>query len=150
MRSHQLLRAIRIDKLATTALETVILLYLNKQAKNEVPAWKMMEIPAEEIGRRAKALAERINSGGVSAETKPGLSVVGGGSLPDESLPTHVLAVKPEISLEDFSLRLRTGTPPVIGRIEDECFLFDLRTVFPDQEEVLLQKILENARPASC
>ncbi len=150
MRSHQLLRAIRIDKLATTALETVILLYLNKQAKNEVPAWKMMEIPAGEIGRRAKALAERINSGGVSAETKPGLSVVGGGSLPDESLPTHVLAVKPEISLEDFSLRLRTGTPPVIGRIEDERFLFDLRTVFPDQEEVLLQKILESARPASC
>jgi len=74
------------------------------------------------------------------------LSMVGGGSLPDQTLSTFVVTIKPEISLEAFSSRLRVSTPPVIGRIEDERFVLDLRTVFPEQEEVLLQQITENAR----
>lgn len=146
MRSHQLLRAIRIDKMATAALEAVTLLYLNKEAKQAVPVWQMMGLAAEEIGKRAKALAAALNSSGITAEVKPGLSMVGGGSLPDQTLGTYVVAVKPEISLEAFSSRMRMGTPPVIGRIEDERFVLDLRTVFTSQEEMLVQKILENAR----
>lgn len=146
MRSHQLLRAIRIDKITTAILEAVTLLYLNKEAKQAVPAWHMMELPAEEIGRRAQLLAAKIKAAGIKAEVKPAFSTIGGGSLPDQTLGTFVVAVEPEISLEAFSSRLRMGTPPVIGRIENERFLFDLRTVFPEQEETLVQKILENAR----
>jgi len=146
MRSHQLLRAIRIDKMATAVLEAVTLLYLNKEAKQAVPVWHMMGITAEEISERAKALAAKINLSGITAEVKPGLSMVGGGSLPDQTLSTFVVTIKPEISLEAFSSRLRVSTPPVIGRIEDERFVLDLRTVFPEQEEVLLQQITENAR----
>ena len=146
MRSHQLLRAIRVDKMATAALEAVVQLYLNKEAKQTVPVWQMMELTAEEIGKRAKTLAATLNSCGITAEVKPGLSMVGGGSLPDQTLGTYVVTVKPGISLEAFSSRMRMGTPPVIGRIEDERFVLDLRTVFTSQEEMLVQKILENAR----
>jgi L-seryl-tRNA(Ser) seleniumtransferase len=150
MRSHQLLRAIRIDKIAAAALEATTLLYLNKEANQQVPIWQMMGASPETIAVRAEALATKIRKSGISAEVKSGLSMVGGGSLPDQSLPTILLVVEPEISLEAFSSRLRMGTPPVIGRIEDGCYIFDLRTVFPEQEEILLQKILKYARRQEC
>ncbi|MBN1369661.1 MAG: L-seryl-tRNA(Sec) selenium transferase [Dehalococcoidaceae bacterium] len=146
LRKHQLLRAVRIDKMATIALETVVMHYLNKETREKVPVWQMMGYSAEEIGRRAEIVAGKLAEQGIAAEVKPGLSMVGGGSLPDQTLPTTLIAIKPEISLDAFSNRLRFATPPVIGRIEDERFLVDLRTVFAHQEEQLMQKILETAR----
>jgi len=146
LRKHQLLRAVRIDKMATIALETVVMHYLNKETREKVPVWQMMGYSAEQIGRRAEIAAGKLAEQGIDAEVKPGLSMVGGGSLPDQTLPTILIAIKPEISLDAFSNRLRFTTPPIIGRIEDERFLVDLRTVFAHQEEELIQKILENAR----
>jgi L-seryl-tRNA(Ser) seleniumtransferase len=69
-----------------------------------------------------------------------GLSTVGGGSLPEETLPTtlYSLAVRhPDRLLS----RLRRSTPPVIARIENDRLVFDPRTVMPDQEEALLAAI---------
>jgi L-seryl-tRNA(Ser) seleniumtransferase len=138
LRKHQLLRAIRVGKTVVAALEAVVLQYLNKEAKSRNPVWQMIGYSQEEIGSRARTMAARLAQGGVPAEVIAGSSTVGGGSLPDETIPTMLGAIKPEMPLEDFSSRLRLSSPAVIGRIEEGRFLIDLRTVFPDQEENLL------------
>jgi len=145
LRTHQLLRAVRIDKMAAAGLEAVVMHYLNREARQKIPVWQMMEYSAGDIRDRAGKLTAKLQDKGVKAEIIDGLSTVGGGSLPDQTLATSLVAIKPKNSLDAFSARLRTGSPPVIGRIEEGRFLLDLRTVFTDQEEPLFQKVLENA-----
>ncbi len=146
MRKHQLLRAFRIDKMVAASLEAVVMHYLKREAMEKIPVWKMMSYTREEIGKRAGRLADKLGKEGIKAETINGFSTVGGGSLPDQTLPTVLVAVRPETSLEAFSSRLRLGEPPVIGRIEEERFILDMRTVFEQQEELLLQRILDSIR----
>ncbi len=144
LRSHQLLRAVRIDKMAAAALEEIVLIYLNKEAGQKIPVWQMASMTKFEIQQRAEVLVKELRTHGVSAETLEGLSTIGGGSLPGQSLPTVLVAVSTDIPLNDFASRLRLGMPPVIGRIESGRYLIDLRTVFKHQEPALLQIILEN------
>jgi len=70
--------------------------------------------------------------------------MVGGGSLPEESLPTRLVAVKPPYAVEEFARRLRLAAPPLLGRVEGEYFLIDMRTVLPSLDTALLQ-VVENA-----
>jgi L-seryl-tRNA(Ser) seleniumtransferase len=67
--------------------------------------------------------------------------MVGGGSLPDQSLPTRLVAIKPPYSLVNFAHQLRLATPPLLGRIEDEQYLIDMRTVVPSMDAVLFEVI---------
>jgi L-seryl-tRNA(Ser) seleniumtransferase len=69
--------------------------------------------------------------------------MVGGGSLPEESLPTHLLALGGDGSLdvEALARRLRTGDPPLLGRIEQDTLLLDPRTVDPRQDRILVKAL---------
>jgi L-seryl-tRNA(Ser) seleniumtransferase len=64
--------------------------------------------------------------------------MVGGGTLPEQSLPTALISLKPEGSVEAFSRRLRLSEPPLIARTENDTILIDLRTVFPGQDTALV------------
>ena len=73
-----------------------------------------------------------------------GRSLVGGGSTPAQSLPTMVLRIaggRYSASALEARLRLTNDRPPVIARIEDDCLLLDLRTVFPEQEPALVAAV---------
>ncbi len=137
---HPLLRVIRLDKLSSIALEATIKLYLKKEA-DKIPVWRMMALSPADIEARAHRLIEGLSGLGITAEIQNGESTVGGGSLPGQSLPTRLVALKPPGSLEAFARRLRTGDPPLIGRIEAERLLLDLRTVLPDQDGLLIALI---------
>jgi len=69
--------------------------------------------------------------------------MVGGGSLPGGTLPTRLVAVKPKFKVKELADRLRRGHPIVIGRIEKDLLLLDPRTVFPEEEKELLNRLLE-------
>ena len=69
--------------------------------------------------------------------------MVGGGSLPDQTLPTRLVAVEPPYPVVDFTYRLRLATPPLLGRVEDEQFLIDMRTVMPSLDDTLV-KVIES------
>jgi L-seryl-tRNA(Ser) seleniumtransferase len=98
----------------------------------------MMRFPKEEIGRRAEAVASRVKSSKLSVEVRDGESVIGGGAAPSATLPTRVLAITCEgLSADELSARLRAYDPPIIARVEDGCVLLDLRTVFPEQDEII-------------
>ena len=75
----------------------------------------------------------------IDAELVPGHSVIGGGATPQQTLPTWLIALRENAVAADS--RLRRGTPPVIGRIQDDRLVLDLRTVFPDEEEDLARTI---------
>jgi L-seryl-tRNA(Ser) seleniumtransferase len=141
MRSNSLFRALRVDKLTYAALEATLLAYV-KGDHDAIPALRVMRLSKEEIGTRAQALARKIKSSWLSIEVLDGESVIGGGAAPSAILPTELLAVTFEgWSADELSARLRASDPPVIARVEEGRVLLDLRTVFPEQDEALVQAI---------
>jgi L-seryl-tRNA(Ser) seleniumtransferase len=134
IRSNPLFRALRVDKLVYAALEATLLAYV-RQDRDAVPALHMMRLSAEEIGKRAQALAHGLRPP-LSGEVIEGESVIGGGAAPGATLPTRLLALRCEgLSAEELSARLRANDPPIIARVEEGRVLLDLRTVFWEQDE---------------
>ena len=136
-RNHPLARAVRADKLCLAALEATLVHYLRGEAEREVPVWRMIAAPAEELEQRARLWAQRIGRG----EVTDSRSTVGGGSLPEETLPTRVLALaidKPQA----FLARLRAGAPPVIARVAERRVLLDPRTVLENEDDSLIAAVL--------
>jgi L-seryl-tRNA(Ser) seleniumtransferase len=141
MRSNSLFRALRVDKLTYAALEATLLAYV-KGDHDAIPALRMMRLSKEEIGTRAQAMAERIKFSRLSIELLDGESVIGGGAAPSAVLPTRLLALTCEgLSADELSARLRASDPPVIARVEEGRVLLDLRTMFPEQDEAVVQAI---------
>ena len=141
MRSNSLFRALRVDKLTYAALEATLLAYV-KGDHDAIPAVRMMRLSKEEIGTRSQAIAEGIKFSRLSVEVLDGESVIGGGAAPSAVLPTRLLALTCEgLSADELSARLRASDPPVIARVEEGRVLLDLRTVFPAQDEALVQVI---------
>ena len=146
MRSNSLFRALRVDKLTYAALEATLLAYV-KHDHDAVPVLRMMRLSKDEIARRA----ERIVSGFESAQAKParlkmelldGESIVGGGAAPSAVLPTRLMALThANLSADELSARLRANDPPIVARVEEGRVLIDLRTVFPEQDKVLVKTL---------
>jgi L-seryl-tRNA(Ser) seleniumtransferase len=136
LKKHPLARAVRADKLCLAALSATLLHYLKDEAEREIPVWRMIAAPLEEIERRACAWQAAIGRG----EVIPGLSTIGGGSLPGETLPTRLLALNVR-SADRFLGTLRRAHPPVIARTDAGRVLLDPRTVLPEQEADLLNTL---------
>lgn len=137
IRSNPLFRALRVDKLTYAALEATLLAYV-KRDHQAIPALRMMRVTEEAIIARAESLAKRIQGGALKAELIAGESVIGGGAAPSAWLPTRLLAItSKEHTADEVSAKLRTCDPPVIARVEDGRVLLDLRTVFPEQDELV-------------
>ena len=140
LKRHPLTRALRVDKTTIAGLQATLLHYLKGEAEEKVPIWRMIAVPIEAIEGRAMDWAEKLTEAGIAARVVDGRSTVGGGSLPGETLPTKLLAVQVG-SPDELARRLRAGNPPVIGRIEDDLFLLDPRTVLAEEDEVLIEAI---------
>ena len=140
LRHHPLTRALRVDKTTLAGLQATLLHYLKDEAERKIPVWRMMAMPLEEIERRARRWERELSQAGLKVKVVDGRSAVGGGSLPEETLPTKLLAVE-EGPPHELARRLRRHEPPIIGRIEEDRFLLDPRTVMEDEEEVLLEAL---------
>jgi L-seryl-tRNA(Ser) seleniumtransferase len=132
LRRNPMYRALRLDKMVYQALEGTLrnLLLENWGA---IPALAMIRQTADEVRARAEALVKRT---GIRAQLIPGESVIGGGATPEQAIPTWVIAF-PCADVVEAERRLRSAEPPVIARIEDNRLVFDLRTVFAEEEEEL-------------
>jgi L-seryl-tRNA(Ser) seleniumtransferase len=125
-----------VDKLTIAALSATLAAYVAGRAVTELPVWRMSARQPEDIRRRARRLTRRLGRLGAEAEVVGGRSTVGGGSLPGETLPTWLVVLRVP-SAEGLARRLRLGRPAVVGRIEGDRVLLDLRTVLPEQEAEL-------------
>ncbi len=138
---HPMARAVRIDKLSMAALTATLLHYVKGEAAQKVPVWRMIAEPASSLKSRAVAWQQLI---GGRTDVVAGESAVGGGSLPGETLPTWLLAMDASSrGAEALGARLRSGDPPVVGRIEAERVVLDPRTVLPYQDDELVKVVSE-------
>jgi L-seryl-tRNA(Ser) seleniumtransferase len=140
LRRHPLTRALRVDKTTLAGLQATLLHYLEGKAPAKVPVWRMIAMPVESIEERAQDWASLLAEVGAEVSVVDGRSTVGGGSLPGETLPTRLVAIRVP-SPDDLAHRLRLGQPAVVGRIEGDRFLLDPRTVMPGQEGTLIERV---------
>ena len=140
---HPLARALRIDKLSLAALTATLLHYLKGEARSRIPIWQMIGSPVEEMRDRAKEWCANIGEAAILCE---GLSTIGGGSLPGETIPTWVVALNCSDALggaEGVMARLRSARQPIIARIEQDRVMLDPRTVPFDEGGALLRGVRE-------
>jgi L-seryl-tRNA(Ser) seleniumtransferase len=137
LRKHPMTRALRVDKVTLAGMHATLLHYMKDEVTKEIPIWRMIAAKKERLRERAdKWLGELAGDW----EIVDGQSTVGGGSLPEESLPSVVLAYNVEAP-NAFAAKLRRAWPPVIARVENDQVLFDPRTVLEEQDGQLLNGI---------
>jgi L-seryl-tRNA(Ser) seleniumtransferase len=136
LRRNPMFRALRLDKMIYQALEAT-LRNLVLERWDRIPALAMLRQTADEVRERATALLRGLS---IRAELLPGESVIGGGATPEQSIPTCLIAIR-SADVVDTERRLRRNEPPVIARIEKDRLLFDLRTVFPEEEGELARAL---------
>jgi L-seryl-tRNA(Ser) seleniumtransferase len=128
-----------VDKLTIAVLEYVLRAYLRDEP-DTIPTWRMLRTSESELKMRAESFARRLGKGAKAIALK---SVVGGGSAPEAYLPSWGIAL--DAALEGS---LRNSDPPVVGRIEEGRLILDFRTIFPDEEEILLKIVQALKAPA--
>jgi len=144
LKKHPLSRAMRMDKSRLAGLWMTFSHYARNEALEKIPVWRMISMPLPEIERRAKKWMESIRG---KAEIVDGFSMVGGGSLPGEILPTKLLAIHPVTgkkgsgAVNTLSSKLRQNMPPVIARIENDILLLDPRTVPEEKDDTLIRAL---------
>ena len=148
IRTHPLMRALRVDKLAYAALEATLHEHAAGRAGEAVPVVRMIEEPVARLEARAAALRARLaDMGGLTVSVAATDATVGGGSTPGVTLPSRALVIEVEgRSAAALAAVLRAGPPPVVGRIADDRLLLDLRTVDPGEDDNLAAAIAHAAR----
>ena len=142
LKSHPLTRALRADKLCLATLQATLLHYRKGEAAEQVPVWRMISVPLEEIEQRAQCWQSTLKKTGVEAEVVDGKSTVGGGSLPGEMLPTKLVALTAPHP-NQLVAALRAADPPIVARIEEGRLVLDPRTVPVKDEAALLAALLK-------
>src|SRR5207302_5805110 len=113
--------AVRVDKMQVAALEAVLRMYTTDR-RQDLPLWQLLEAPSGKVKDRAASMALELPG----ARARKCESVVGGGSLPGYSISSWAVEVA-VLRAPAIASRLRTGSPPVLCRIEDDMLVFDLR-----------------------
>jgi L-seryl-tRNA(Ser) seleniumtransferase len=146
---HPLIRAVRADKLAYAALEATLGLWVSGHTRESIPTIAMISVPAPVVGARASALVRRLaDVAALTCRLADGASTPGGGSAPEETIPTVLVLVRAAGRTADaLHTRLRHGIPPVVARIEDDHVVLDLRTVRDEDLDGLAAALRAAAAP---
>jgi len=139
-RRHPLVRALRVDKVTLAGLSATLGHYERGEAEREIPVWRSIAAPPAELALRARSWLEALGPAAAGALVREARSAVGGGTLPEATLPTFVLSL-PCADADGLAARLRRADPPVVGRIEDGRVLLDPRTVLPGEDALLVRAV---------
>lgn len=151
MRENPLCRALRVDKVTLAGLEATLRLYRDpERARSEIPVLRMLAEPTERLRARAEALAERLRGAGLAeASAEATVGAVGGGTYPDVPLPSWGAVVR-GVPVGRLVAALRAGEPPVVGRIEGDRLVLDVRTIREEEIDVLVDRVAAAAREAGA
>jgi L-seryl-tRNA(Ser) seleniumtransferase len=138
IRQNPLTRALRIDKLTLAALEITLRLYRDEaSAVEKIPTLKMLTASIGEIGEKAltlKSMISQTETTGLTTQLINSSSKAGGGSLPLFDLPTKCVGILIQgMTASAIEKKMRQNNPPIIGRIEEDIFLLDMRTIQTDE-----------------
>jgi L-seryl-tRNA(Ser) seleniumtransferase len=132
LRGNPLLRALRVDKMTLAALGATLQLY-RADSVERIPVYRMLATTLEELRRRCAAYVNAI-PGAVAVESD---AYVGGGALPQTRVPSIAIAV-PTQNADALAVKLRTESPPIVGRIDEGRVMLDLRTIAPDDDRIVI------------
>ncbi|WP_299414820.1 L-seryl-tRNA(Sec) selenium transferase [uncultured Sulfitobacter sp.] len=144
LKSHPLMRAVRIDKLSLAALEATLRLY---RAPHDpmvaVPVLRMLSEPAEQVAARARMVVDQIAPvGRLDAKVVETVARVGAGALPEQDLVSHAVSLaSDDMSADALMAALRASDPPIIGRIEHDRVLLDVRTIDPSEGAAIVRAL---------
>jgi L-seryl-tRNA(Ser) seleniumtransferase len=140
---HPLARAVRADKTVLAGIAATLRHYLRGEAESRIPIWRMIAAPESEIRERVTRLGAALEQDGHAVGVEPVQATVGGGSLPGETLPSWALVLSPADgeAVDALARRLRLGDPGIFGRIDRDRLFLDLRTVLPEDDQMLLRSL---------
>jgi L-seryl-tRNA(Ser) seleniumtransferase len=137
LKREPIFRALRCDKMVFAALETTIDLHLAKTSA-EVPALHLLASPNGRLWVRGDNLLERLSALPLTIRLVESKSEIGGGALPRSVIHSVALEISSsEFSPNELAMRLRQQSPPVIGFVARDRVKLDLRTIFPEQDELV-------------
>jgi len=140
-----LMRAMRVGKMTLAALHATLSLYRDEEkAKQSVPLLRMLSMPNENLKLRAEKLASLIGPTAhvESCEAIEEEAMLGGGSLPAQKIPTWCVSISPNGSVDSLTAKLRNASPAILGRVQKDRLLLDMRTVSPG-EDLEVVKVFE-------
>lgn len=141
LKREPLFRALRCDKLCLAALQVTVDLHLDQKIA-EIPALALLQTSEDALRSRAKAIASSLAELPMKIAIGRGKAKTGGGTLPKSNVPSVTIDFLPrDWSLIEFAASLRASNPPVIGYIADDRFKLDLRTIFPEQDDIVISTI---------
>jgi len=144
LKKHPLSRAMRIDKVRLAGLSATLIHYLKGEATTAIPIWRMISTPLDALENRAALWAQASEGMG---QVINGESMIGGGSLPGDTLPTVLVSISTPVKKKEQAIAqklariLRNQEPPVIARISGNELLLDPRTVLPEEDTALIRSL---------
>ncbi len=143
-KKHPFYRAVRCDKMILATLQTVVEAYLgSSDPADEIPLFQMLNQSMERLRQRAENMVAAWGGRNGQLTIVEHVAKIGGGALPAALVPSLALCLKvARVSPDALAAQLRSSSPPIIGIIEKDTLIFDLRTVFPEQDDALLNGLL--------
>lgn len=144
MKKNQLTRALRVDKLTICALEATLRMYLDEEnAIKNIPTLRMLTYSIQELEKKAVGLYDKIKDlKDFDIKISDSKSQVGGGSMPLEFIDSKVIEIIPKkISVSSLEKKLRLSKSHIIGRIKDEKYILDVRTIFEDEFDLIYEEL---------
>jgi L-seryl-tRNA(Ser) seleniumtransferase len=157
LKQEPLFRALRCDKLILAGLEATVEMYLRRSTDNPIandavrregiPLLAMLHTSNNELKLRAEKIVAALDGLPLNAEIGKGRSQVGGGALPRSFLESTTLDISHDtLKPQELAARLRSHVPPIVGLVERGKLKLDLRTVFPDQDAVIIAAVRSTFR----
>jgi L-seryl-tRNA(Ser) seleniumtransferase len=142
IKKSPLARAFRIGKMTIAGMEATLRLFLNPEKLcQQHPTYRMLSLNPEELAKRAERIASNLRGiGGAHADLRvvDGVSEVGSGSVPTQTVPTKLLSLRSNsMSAAELARRLRCNNPPIFARVQKETVLLDFRTIQPDEDGLI-------------
>ncbi|MEI6034139.1 MAG: L-seryl-tRNA(Sec) selenium transferase [Verrucomicrobiae bacterium] len=151
IRKDPLARIVRVDKITLAGLEATLRLFLDEQrAMADVPTLAMLRKTVDELEAVAARMASKLEAG-LCCEVRVGSEIgfMGGGSLPEQELPTRLVEIRPlGMSAADLARALRQGSPPVFTRIRQDAVLIDPRTLLCGEDDEIVAALRSLLRMA--
>jgi L-seryl-tRNA(Ser) seleniumtransferase len=139
IKKNPLFRAIRCDKMVFFVTAQILTSYLNGTQFDDIPIWRMITIPVAELKKRGEAIIKACKDRNIVLLATQ--AYLGGGSTPERTIPSLALSIRSKQNATRLAKRFRDFTSPIIGRVETDDFLIDLRTIPPEKDATVIDAI---------
>lgn len=139
IKKNPLFRTLRCDKIVFSLLKQVLVSYLNGTQNDDIPIWKSITIPVTALKVRGEKILSAVGKKDIILRATQAL--LGGGTTPDKTIPSLALSIRPGIKPNLLAKKFREYDVPIIGRVEDEEFYIDLRTIPEEYDQLIISAI---------